>query len=627
LFSQAERAMIAARQHHACAHCAGNLPEYFHVHHKIPHAAGGRTHPDNGIAVCPPCHPRALIYTRPDFRPRKWQEEALPVILPILRARQFATLNAAPGAGKTAFAAWAYENLMATEDVVRIVIFVPNAHLRKQWKDELAQRGLYIRDDSVSERQDEDGVVITYHVLQESGKLQQLIDDANARPTLIVADEVHHLAKSSGGESSVWTLMLTRLVGTLDDPQHAVLNLSGTLFRSKKSERVATIRYEETDDDRIDTVPDFSIAAGELIEAGVLRQIKVLAFDAEMQVANAVDLAAMAGDPQVIRAVDLDGDGRLRSQVLSGMVRDSRFLGGILDVTRTHLANASVALGGAPVKGLIIADSIEHADIVYAELVRQFGTRLSFVAHGDTPNADKEIERFRLSREQGLLVAVQKVTEGFDVPDICVVTYLRTWKAPLFINQMAGRAMRVTQLERDLNQIIPATIIIPNDTELKAAFADILVGAMRVLEVPPEPCPTCGREICACPPVPRRRQCPVCGQAWKFCTCACPDCGLTRMQGCQHFRKPSPICAGCGRPERYCQCVGGFTVSVTTDPALANINVNGTDVGIHLFEQLREQFQADGLPPVYHEQFAKAVQTKMLEDPLAFQEWLRGTRR
>jgi superfamily II DNA or RNA helicase len=621
LFSAADRAQIAARQHHTCKHCSGDLQPGFHVHHVIPHSAGGRTHVDNGVAVCEPCHPRAAVLPLPNFVPRQWQAEALPVLLPILRRRQFATLNAAPGAGKTAETAWIYENLQSTEDIQRIVVFVPNGHLRKQWKDELEKRGIWLRTDSVSERHDENGVVVTYHVLSDPAKLQQLIADAEARTTLIIADEVHHLAKSPGGEASVWAVAFARLVGTLENPLYPVLNLSGTLFRSNKSERVATIRYEENDNGQLDSIADYSVFANNLIRNHVLRGIKVLSYDNDLHV-DAVDLAAEAG-PQAMRVVDLDGDRRLRSRVLSEMLRNDRFLAGILQETGSRLAHASVALGGAPVKALVIADGVEHAEKIYAEMLRQYGPRMSFMAHGDMSNADAEIERFRISREQGILVAIQKVTEGFDVPDICVLTYLRAWKAPLFINQMAGRALRITERERELQQIIPATIIIPNDTALKEAFADILVGSLRVLETAPEPCVSCGREICACPPRPRHRQCPVCGQAWAHCTCACQQCGLTRTQGCTHFRRPSPICAGCGRPERYCQCLGGFTVDVTSDPELVGVNLNGDEVELHVLTSLQQQLGAAGVPIIYHEQAAKAIQDRVLADPATFLELLR----
>src|SRR5262245_14392077 len=298
LFTHAERAMIAAQQQHACKHCNGNLPAIFHVHHMVSHANGGRTHISNGVAVCPPCHPHMPEYALPNFVPRRWQAKALPIILEILRDRRFATQNAAPGAGKTAFTSWVTENLFATEDIERLVIFVPNTHLRKQWQDELAQRGIYIRIDSITEARDEDGVVLTYNTLSDAAKLQVLINDAAARRTLIVADEVHHLAASiSSGEAGSWAVNFARLVGTFDMPLHPVLNLSGTMFRSRKSERISTIRYRDNTNGTIDSDPDHSVTADELISEGILRHIKVLAFDAEMQV-TAVNLAtSTTGDP------------------------------------------------------------------------------------------------------------------------------------------------------------------------------------------------------------------------------------------------------------------------------------------------------------------------------------------
>lgn len=622
LFSPVERALIAARQHHACAVCNRDLPEVFHVHHVVPWAKGGQTHPDNGIAVCPDCHADAEIKAPDGFDPRLWQQEALPNLLPLLRAGEFATLSAAPGAGKTEMTAWLFSNLRDAGDCARLVIFVPNSHLRTQWKDVCATRGIYLRADSVSEGRGQDGVVITYAALLDPERLQQLIDDAADTPTLFVPDEVHHLAKTLGGDAGSWAVSIGRVVGTVDRPLHPVLNLSGTLFRSKPGERISTIRYRDLDG-QIETVADYSVTAGRLIKERQLRHIKVLGYDAMMDV-TAVDLRGNAHEgAETIRAVDLDGDGKLRSQILPGMVRDPQFIKGIVEETIDRLGHASIALEGAPVKGLIIADDIAHADDIHGEVARQIGVHRAFVAHGQINSADKEIERFRGSKEQAVMVAVQKVTEGFDVPDICVLTYLRTWRAPLFINQMVGRAMRITKREHKLKTYLPATVIVPNETEIKAAFADVLVGSMNILEAPPEPCPRCGREICACPPRPRRKICPVCQMPWMICTCTCIDCGLTKQTGCTCWRKPSPICNRCGKPERWCACPGVPHLNVTGQLELEFVNVDGNDVELHILESLKEPMAAIGLPLVHIEQVAAAVQKQMREDPMTFLSHLR----
>src|SRR6185437_7635 len=124
----------------------------------------------------------------------EWQDEGTPRILPILRHCSFATLAAAPGAGKTLFAGSVFLQLVNTDDVGRVVWFVPNRNLRRQVKRELAVIGVHLDADTVTQRRDRDGVILTYHVLSDPLKLQRVIRDAEETPTLFVLDEVHHLA-------------------------------------------------------------------------------------------------------------------------------------------------------------------------------------------------------------------------------------------------------------------------------------------------------------------------------------------------------------------------------------------------------------------------------------------------
>jgi hypothetical protein len=60
----------------------------------------------------------------------------------------------------------------------------------------------------------------------------------------------------------MWAWGISQIVGTRDRPLHAVLNMSGTPFRSDESERINTIRYMQTPDGRIDVDPDFTVDAG-----------------------------------------------------------------------------------------------------------------------------------------------------------------------------------------------------------------------------------------------------------------------------------------------------------------------------------------------------------------------------
>jgi superfamily II DNA or RNA helicase len=629
LFTAAERAIVAARQHHVCGVCEQELPAVFHVHHVTPWVSGGPTHLDNAMAVCPDCHHKAPVIPLPDFSPREWQEEGAPRILPILRHHEFATLAAAPGAGKSLFAGWVFLQLVNTGDVDRVVWFVPNRNLRRQVKKELAPIGVHLDTDSVTQRQNRDGVILTYHALSDPAKVQQIIRDAEETPTLFILDEVHHLAIDKAGKAGMWAWGISHVVGTRDRPLHAVLNMSGTPFRSDESERINTIRYVRTLDGRIDVDPDFTVDAGRLIREGHLRHIKVLAYDAEMHV-QAVDLRKEMTPGGPIRAVDLDGDRQLQSSVGAAMIRDQTFIDGVIKEKASRLGHASAALGGAPVKGLLVVDNKEHADQVFARAADILGVRHVYLAHADVSNADEEIERFRTSEDQGILVAVRKITEGFDCPDVCVLTYLGLWRAPLFISQMAARAMRVTQRERALAAPIPATVIIPNIKELKAAFADILVGSLRVLEVPPEPCARCGRELylCTCQPLPRLRPdkiCSQCQQPWRYCVCPCNNCGLTPATGCNCRPRWASICGRCNQSPCICISQPGVLPDVVllSGPELSHVNVDGDDVDLGLVGAVRDQAREDGLDEVHAEQFALSLQKKMEQDPMTFFAFLR----
>lgn len=290
------------------------------------------------------------------------------------------------------------------------------------------------------------------------------------------------------------------------------------------------------------------------------------------------------------------------------MVRDSRFLDGILDETVLRLGHSSIALEGAPVKGLVIADGVEHAEQVHDLLTSKIGMRHAFIAHGKLASAEAEIQRFRASRGQAVMVAVQKVSEGFDVPDICVLTYLRTWTAELFINQMVGRAMRVTDRERELGTTLPATVLVPNDAAIKEPFARVLDGSMKIFDAPSEPCPRCGREVCGCLPRPKPKDkiCSRCNMPWKICVCTCDECGRTKATGCRcGFRPPGDEDAG-------------PMVTVIGDGEVVHVSVDGHEVDLHLLNALRGSLSSTGTPDVYMEQVVSSVQQAMRTDPMAF---------
>jgi len=70
---------------------------------------------------------------------------------------------------------------------------------------------------------------------------------AQVGDTLVIFDEVHHLGEPEGnGQRPAWARAAMQFVGEIGGLQVAgVLNLSGTLWRSSRSERISSVRYEE----------------------------------------------------------------------------------------------------------------------------------------------------------------------------------------------------------------------------------------------------------------------------------------------------------------------------------------------------------------------------------------------
>ena len=283
------------------------------------------------------------------------------------------------------------------------------------------------------------------------------------------------------------------------------------------------------------------------------------------------------------------------------MIRDQKFIDGVIEEKAARLGHAPQHLAAHLLRPLVV-DNKDHADQVYARAADILGVRHVFLAHADVPKADEEIERFRTSEDQGILVAVRKITEGFDCPDVCVLTYLGLWRAPLFISQMACRAMRVTKRERELAAPIPATVIIPNIKELKAAFATSWSDRCESSTCPPSRAPDADGNYTLYMPAPAAT---TAGQdlypvqlPWRYCVCRCNNCGLPsdRVYAPEVGQHAD---AATGTLRVHLQPGVLPDIELLSGPELSHINVDGHDVDLGLVAAVRDQAKADGLDEVH----------------------------
>ena len=569
LASESDRRQVYLRQFGKCAICENDLVDGWQVDHVIRHADGGPSDLSNFRGLCTPCHQVAVGATAPTVQLREWQEAALAPVLAPLRAGGFATLDAAPGAGKTIFSAHVAKTLLDEDLVDRVVVLVPNLRLVEQWSDAAKRLNLYLDPSPryVTERQGTQGAVYTYQFLSNAANVEILRRDAEATRTLFVLDEVHHLGRDDDGAHASWSHAVTSIVGTYQSPRMPVLNTSGTPFRSKTSETIGTCDYRRVDDNHIELLTDYSIRTSTLIETGHLRHVTVESYNAGMQV---VDLRS--GDVSSGEVVDLDQvESSVRSQVLKELLRDQdNFVEPVLNEMVTRLVLQREALNGHNVKGLVVCDTVEQARQVF-ETARE---RLPLTAHAwqlATSDQGKEafraIKTFQDSKEMSILVSIRMVTEGFDAPDISTIAYMSKVSAPLTIEQMIARAMRVTDVERQVGRI-PAYVLMPGDPQLVDAFRQVMVGGMRLLEVDSTPCPRCSRpaESCFCRTAIGDKVCRACGQPHKICVCSCGQCGGPRYR--------------CSCPRRQQPGQANVDVTFADDAALAGYLHNGRDASL-----------------------------------------------
>jgi hypothetical protein len=318
--SRHEAGELFARANGKCEQCGQSLGVEWQQARMLAHTNRGAASLDEMQAWCRDCtlrHGSEEVVPLQGLKPRVWQADALPTILERVWQTGTATVHAAPGAGKTFFAAMVFHRLFQAGLVRRIVVVVPNTALQSQWSEALAGVGIPLDwrpRDGYLEHPDTVGAVITYHSLANvtRGLIQRMQE-----PTLLVLDEVHHV-----GEQAAWGQAVRAIAGNATDAetQHAaaVLNMTGTLFRSTGGQRIGSVRYETVEVEGVEkyqAIADYSVKASDLI--GIeLRRPDLYAYGAEVELVDVRAETTLAGD-----IADLDQGSQLSTTIRGAFKR------------------------------------------------------------------------------------------------------------------------------------------------------------------------------------------------------------------------------------------------------------------------------------------------------------------
>ncbi|MBK0869638.1 DEAD/DEAH box helicase family protein [Saccharopolyspora sp. HNM0986] len=497
-----ERRLLYERADGRCQRCGADLGPDWHAAHLVATCNGGPTELENMQAWCARCNLRLGGRDAEPFdglRLREWQAQALPVILERIFYEGSATLQAAGAAGKTVFAASVFKSLREAGYAERMVVIVPNTALVEQWRRALAELRIDLDSNpagGIIETRSRPGIIVTYQSVQNSAGAHSV--RLRRKRTLVVLDEVHHVATDASWGSAVQTM----IGNVVDKDIHAaaVLNMTGTLFRSSPKRRISTVRYERVLVDgrpKLQAVADCSVSSRDLIDKKLLRPVDLFAYTGW---ARFVDV----NHQRETRAQIADLDDPQSNMVLLQACTSDEWLRGFVAEAVRLLENQLAAIEYAePLKLLFVAPTQQVARRAALALNRVTGRNFARLVTSDEPEALRTLRSAAAEPNSCGIVAVRMVTEGFDCAHVSTIAYAANVTAPLFISQVTARAMRITGTERARATVLPAAILVPDHPALQEAFRQALADAAPAADEDDGELPTGPEPAAGMPRTPR----------------------------------------------------------------------------------------------------------------------------
>jgi superfamily II DNA or RNA helicase len=371
---------------------------------------------------------------------RAWQAAALSTYLD--RGPQDFLAVATPGAGKTTYALRVATELLGQGVVTAVTIVAPTEHLKTQWADAAARVGIHIdprfSNSSARHSHEYDGVALTYAQVASRPSLHRT--RTQAERTLVILDEIHH-----GGDNLSWGDAIREAF----EPAVRRLALTGTPFRSDTSP-IPFVRYEEDRDGIRRSASDYTYGYAEALRDGVVRPVLFMAYGGAMRWRTKAgdEIAARLGEPLTKDAMAhawrtaLDPKGEWIPAVLAAA--DKR----LTEVRR-----------GVPDAGALVIASNQTAARAYAKILEGITGKKPTVVLSDDAGASARIEEFSASDDRWM-VAVRMVSEGVDVPRLCVGVYATSTSTPLFFAQAVGRFVRARKRGETASVFLPSVATI-----------------------------------------------------------------------------------------------------------------------------------------------------------------------
>ena len=371
---------------------------------------------------------------------RAWQQAALTAYLRV-DPQDFLAV-ATPGAGKTTYALRLATELLGRGTISAVTIVAPTEHLKTQWSDAAAKVGLHIdpkfSNSSARHSSEYDGVALTYAQVASKPSLHRTRTES--APTLVVLDEIHH-----GGDALSWGDAIREAF----EPATRRLALTGTPFRSDTSP-IPFVTYAEGRDGIRRSSADYTYGYAEALRDGVVRPVLFLAYGGAMR------WRTKAGDEVAARLGEMLTKDSMAQAWRTALDPKGEWNPSVLAAADKRLTE--VRRGVPDAGGLVIASN-QTAARAYARILEALTGAKPTLVLSDDAGSSARIEEYAASASRWM-VAVRMVSEGVDVPRLCVGVYATSTSTPLFFAQAVGRFVRARRRGETASVFLPSVPVI-----------------------------------------------------------------------------------------------------------------------------------------------------------------------
>lgn len=496
LFTSAQRMEIYIRSQGKCSRCSMDLDrETFHAHHKVPHASGGRTHVDNGVALCVECHKfvhRDEVDQNSVFnnfrKTYAWQEQAITRFFDgahtyyagnkggILQAF---VVEVSPSGGKTIFSMKLAKEMICRNMIDRVVWVVPRDSIKNGFEDDVKRVGelpedkrlpgggkhlaldLSITSNYAGRLRNMHGVVITYSALN-GRMIEWLRLLAASYRLLFVFDEAHHGAEDQDAAGNEWgrgMLSVQEIACSIVAMTGTPVRADGRLipFLTYENSTAVDIRGKERPVKVIK--PSFKFGYRDAVSAGVARR-----------------MLCINVDPVIDYSLEFEGQvemlsGRLSAVPIAHLHRVKHvatdFSAGIVDEMLQRVddeLNRMLRNGDSDAACLIVCrrggGESNALPKVAARIKSLFGERAVTVESADGERARHEIRSFKRDTSRWI-VAKDMISEGTNIPRVRIVCILRDVGNQTYYEQLVHRSTRNDADDRPEDAIV-VQLSLPN---------------------------------------------------------------------------------------------------------------------------------------------------------------------